>query len=144
MKCKMTFDAVSGYVAIFIFLFFITLSLSFLSGWKYWPLSFITLLALLGCMYIILVAYDKTTKLIIDKTGITFKNRLWLFAKPTFISWNSVVSYYEYTNPLDHDMSATYLVLICTSGRKIKINLSGLDYGKDEILGAVKAYYSNS
>ena len=144
MKCKLTFDAISGYFALFVFTFLVTLGISFFSDWKIWYISFVALLALLGIVYCALLLSDKSYRLIIDASGITFKNKLWLFGRATFISWASVASYYNYTYPFDHQMQPEYLVLVCTNGKKRKIVISGLDYSKDEILGAVKRYYTSA
>lgn len=144
MSCKLTFGAVSGHFAFFVFTFLATLGLSFWSDWKFWYISLITSLALLGIVYCIWLVYNRSPWLIINASGITFKNNRWLFTRLKFISWDSVVSYYNYTYPFDHAIQPEYLVLVCTKGKKQKITISGLDYSKDEILEAVKRYYSSS
>ena len=144
MKCKLIFDAISGYFTLFVFTFLVTLGVSFFSDWRIWYISFVVLLALLGIVYCVLLLSDQSYRLIIDANGVTFKNKLCLFSRATFISWASVASYYNYTYPFDHEMQPEYLVLVCTSGKKQKIVISGLDYSKDEILVAVKRYYASA
>ncbi len=144
MSCKLTFHAVFGHFAFFIFTFLVTLGLSFWSEWKVWYISLITPLALLGIVYCVWLVYDKSPWLIINASGITFRNNRWLFAKLKFIPWATVASYYNYTYPFDHAIQPEYLVLVCTDGKKQKITISGLGYSKDEVLGAVKRYYSSS
>ena len=144
MKCKLTLDAIYGYLAFFVFIFLVTLGPSFLSYWKVWYISCTTSLGLLGTVYCVLLVLDERPTLVMDMTGIAFKNKFLLFGKLKFISWTSVKSYYEYTYPLDHEMQPTYMVLICTNGKKQKINISGLDFGKDEIMGVMRKYYSSA
>lgn len=143
MCCKLTFDAVSGYFASFVFAFLVTLGVSFLSDWKVWYISLITALSFLGILYCVWLVYHKSPWLIIDANGISFKNKPWSFTKLKFISWASVASYYNYTYPFDYYMRPEYLVLVCTGGKKLKITISGLDRSEDEILGMVRKYYSS-
>ncbi|MFT3751053.1 MAG: hypothetical protein QM768_22260 [Agriterribacter sp.] len=144
MKCRLTFDAISGYFAFFVFTFLVTLGISFFSDWKVWYITLIAVLAFLGVIYCALLIADKSYRLVIDETGITFRCMPWLIAKPKFVAWTSVVSYYNYTYPFDHEVQPEYLMLVCTNGKKEKITISGLDHNKDEIFRAVKQYYSSA
>jgi len=147
MKCKLSFDYLSGYIVQTIFLSLVTLSASFLSDWKNWRITCVTIFSLQACLYCILMAYDEKPKLLIDEAGVTIRRQLWLFSDPILLSWSTIVSYDEYSDKLynlSDELPPSFLIIKNIDSRTVKINLSRLDHQKDEILHAMKKYSTKS